>query len=104
MGADGRGRARTVVADVHLERDVWYCPRCMEASPTEQGTCQVCGTPTVHSDLLHVLPLLVRRRGAGLELVNGEAAEVLRPHEGIAALLSYRLAFDVDDHSRVIAR
>lgn len=85
-----RGRARIVVADVHVERDVWYCPRCMEASATEQGTCPVCGTATVRAGLLHVLPLLVRRRGADLELVNGEAAETLRPHEGIGALLRYR--------------
>lgn len=43
----------------------------------------------VHTQPLSELPLLVRRHGAALEMVSGEAARLLAPHDGIGAILRY---------------
>lgn len=83
------GRARLVIADARHDTDVWQCSRCGAASAEERSACPACGSPMARAPLLSVLPLLVRMRGAELEMVSGEAADLLEPHGGIGAMLRY---------------
>lgn len=84
-----RGRVHTVVADVSRDPDIWRCRECGAVSSLERSACQICAGPTERTTLMEVLPLLVRRKGATLELVSGEGAALLVPHDGIAASLRY---------------
>lgn len=47
------------------------------------------GHQAVRAQILSELPLLARRHGAALEMVSGEAARRLAPHEGVGAILRY---------------
>lgn len=47
------------------------------------------GHQAVRTQLLSELPLLARRHGAALEMVSGEGARLLAPHDGIGAILRY---------------
>lgn len=84
-----QGRVHTVVVDVRRDPVVWQCGECGAMSVVEQPACPPCNGPVDRTTLMQVLPLLVCRKGARLELVSGEAADLLRPHDGVAALLRY---------------
>lgn len=83
------GRVQLVIVDAGHETHIWRCPRCAATSATERSVCPNCGSPMARAPLLSVLPLLVRTRGAELEMVSGEAADLLAPHGGIGAMLRY---------------
>lgn len=84
-----RGQVQTLAADRDVNGTVWYCTSCGFASKTDLERCPVCGAPVAHVPLAEILPLLARRTGARLELVDGSAAAALRPHDGIGAVLRF---------------
>ncbi|MDQ7821113.1 MAG: VLRF1 family aeRF1-type release factor [Armatimonadota bacterium] len=84
-----QGLVQTLVADVGLAGPVGQCRRCGHVRAVEGDRCPVCGGPVEGQDIAQLLPALTRRAGARLELVTGPAAELLRPHEGIGALLRF---------------
>lgn len=83
------GRVQLVIADAGHETHIWQCPRCGATSATERSACPNCGSAMAPVPLLYALSLLVRRSGAELEMVSGEAAHLLKPHGGIGAILRY---------------
>jgi hypothetical protein len=83
------GRVQLVIADPGHDPDVWQCPRCGTTSGMERAECPTCGSPMARAPLLSTLPILVRRYGAELELVSGEAAALLQPHGSVGAILRY---------------
>jgi len=89
LEALARGQAQLVVVDVDHDAPVWECAQCGMATDSERPLCAHCGGPLVRTRLLSVLPLLVRRRGAELETVSGEAARLIGSHAGIGAILRY---------------
>ncbi len=89
LAALQRGRVHIVVADVSRDPEIWRCRECGAVSSLERSACPICAGATERTTLMEVLPLLVRRKGARLELVSGEAAALLVPHDGIAACLRY---------------
>lgn len=89
LGALRRGEAKTVVVDAHGDQSVWACTECGDVSTEPMSSCAVCGGPVRQTARLSVLPLLVRRKAADLEFVDGAAADLLKHHEGIGALLRY---------------
>lgn len=89
LGALRRGEAKTVVVDTHSDPPVWVCTECGDASIERQSSCAVCGGTVEQTSRLSVLPLFARRKGTELEFVNGAAADLLKSHEGIGALLRY---------------
>ncbi len=82
-------RVQLVIVDIGHDTDVWQCPRCGATSAAERSVCPTCGSPMARVALLSALPLLVRKCGADLEMVSGEAAHLLEPHGGIGAILRY---------------
>jgi peptide subunit release factor 1 (eRF1) len=89
LEALARGQVHLVVVDVDQDAPVWQCVRCGMATNSERPVCARCGGPLLQARLLSVLPLLVRRYGADLEMVSGETARLLAPHDGIGAILRY---------------
>ncbi|MBI2247571.1 MAG: hypothetical protein HYU65_06530 [Armatimonadetes bacterium] len=91
LGALVRGQARLVVADRGAPGEVWWCNACAYAS-VHAERCTHCGGPVERVELAHVLPLMARRHGAGLELISSGAAVLLSRHEGIGATLRYAIS------------
>jgi rubrerythrin len=79
----------TVIADRDIGGAVWRCGACGYAAGAPVAVCPICGGAVEEAALRDVLPLLVRRNGAHLELVGGAAAERMRAFEGIGALLRF---------------
>lgn len=87
-----RGQALTVVAQRDLEGDAWRCTQCAHVSESALKACPVCGGDIEQIALVQLLPLLVRRGGATMEIVGTDAAEGLRPYGGIGAIFRYLTA------------
>lgn len=89
LNALQQGQAMTLVADRELTGTVWRCVDCNYVSPDATDRCPVCGGVVEEIELPQLLPLIAYRNGAAIELVGKEAAEKLRAHEGLGALLRY---------------
>ncbi len=80
-------RVHTLVLDRDLAGSFSRCTRCGHTHAADVAQCAVCGGPTVRIPRAQVLPLLARRSGARVEFLGGTAAESLRPHDGLGAIL-----------------
>ncbi len=89
LNALQQGQAMTLVADRELTGTVWRCVDCNYVSLDATDRCVMCGGPVEETSLPQLLPLMAYRNGAAIELVGKEAAEKLRAHEGLGALLRY---------------
>jgi peptide chain release factor subunit 1 len=75
------------VVDRNLETNVWQCKRCGYVSADPVNICPICGGVVERMTLPEVLPVLVHRNRARLEVVSHDAATGLA--EGVGALLRY---------------
>jgi peptide chain release factor subunit 1 len=90
LAALQQGEAMTVIADRDLEGTVGRCRRCGYVTAKSRLRCEVCRGKLEQVSFPQVLPLLVRRSGARLELVGKESAGALRALGGLAAILRFR--------------
>jgi hypothetical protein len=79
----------TVAADRDLRGAARRCPACGFATAERATACPVCGATMEEQPLVELLPLLARRNHARLQLVGGPAADALRPHGGLGAVLRF---------------
>ena len=84
-----KGRALTVVMRWDYDDMAWECPRCGYVDVLGVDACPTCGGPMDATTLSLLLPRLVRRCGAELQLVGEPAAARFHPHEPVGALLRY---------------
>jgi len=83
------GRVELVMIARSLEVELKECTACGYVFEDGQR-CPNCSSADMRdASLRGLLPLLVRRHGAQLEIVRGKAAEELMPHGGIGALWRY---------------
>lgn len=84
------GRVERVVAVRSLQVSLNECTACGYAFEEEGRACPNCSSAELKRvSLRGLLPLLLRRYGAKLEIVRGPAAKRLTPHGGIGALWRY---------------
>jgi len=84
------GRVEQVVTVRNLEAGLNECRACGYVFEGAGKSCPNCFSDRPRqSSLRELLPLLLRRYGASLEIVRGPAAEKLAPHGGIGALWRY---------------
>jgi len=86
LAALAAGNLRFVVAGRDMHAATWICSRCGGLAMTA-AQCAACGGKMRRLTLPWELPLLARRNGVPLELVDGEAAGLLA--DGIGGLLRY---------------
>lgn len=84
-----QGQARTVVMYWEFEDMAWECVRCGYVDVSGCDACPTCGGPMEATTISLILPRLVRRCGAELQLVDTRAASSFHPHEPVGALLRY---------------
>lgn len=85
-----RGEAMRVIAARDLDGPVGRCRRCGYVTAKPRRRCEVCRGKVEPATFPQVLPLLIRRGGADLELVGKESAGALRELGGLAAILRFR--------------
>jgi len=85
-----RQQVQLVAAEHDLEAQVWECVACGFVALDPESACGVCGGAMESAWLTQVLPALVHRNRASLELVGQEAG--LGPHGRIGALLRYTVS------------
>lgn len=86
------GRVGQLVLTHNLDAQLLECIACHYsfAESTRQPTCPRCTANSLKRASLRVLlPILARRHGAKLEVVQEQAAEMLAVHGGIGALWRY---------------
>ncbi|HEU5299054.1 MAG TPA: hypothetical protein VFW08_06130, partial [bacterium] len=89
LEAVARENVLTVAVDRDVEAEVSACTRCGHVTAEAVSRCPACGGDVELASLSQLLPLLARRSGARLEMITGGAAEALRAHGGIGAVLRY---------------
>ncbi|MGQ0549496.1 MAG: hypothetical protein ACT4PY_07490, partial [Armatimonadota bacterium] len=72
-----------------LAGTVWRCVQCQYVSTDPIDRCPTCGGAVEKFELSQLLPVLAYRNAASIELVGKDAAEALRAHDGLGALLRY---------------
>lgn len=82
-----QGKIRSVFAEKGLKGNVQQCVICSWADRTSDPACPACGGKRKHVALPDVLPELVRRYDASLEIVSGEGAAKLHESGGVGAWL-----------------
>ncbi len=82
-----QGRIRSVVVEKRLNGGLQQCVKCSWADRTSDPVCPACGGERENVELRDVLPELVRRYDASLQIVSGEGARKLQESGGIAAWL-----------------
>jgi hypothetical protein len=82
-----RGTIRNIVAVKGLDASLKRCGECLWVNRTADPVCPACGRERHTVNLRGILPELVRRHKASLEVVSGEAARKLRGVGGIGAWL-----------------
>ncbi len=80
-----RGRTREIVVVRGLGGKLRLCASCGWASRSADANCPACGATRDVAPLRAVLPELARRWGVPVEVVAGEAAQMLREAGGLAA-------------------
>src|SRR6202040_2585013 len=81
------GLVRSAVAVSGLEGRVRQCTKCGWTDRTVDSTCPICGGARLLTALRAVLPPLMRRYKAPLEVIAGDVAEKLNKAGGIGAWL-----------------
>jgi hypothetical protein len=82
-----QGKIRGVVVIKGLNGRLQQCMNCSWADRTSDPTCPACGGKRENVALRDVLPKLVRRYNASLEIVSGEGARKLQESGGMGARL-----------------
>jgi hypothetical protein len=82
-----QGRIRSVLAEKGLRGDLQQCVVCSWADRTSDPVCPACGGKRENVALRDVLPELVRRHNASLEIVPRESAGKLQENGGMGAWL-----------------
>jgi hypothetical protein len=82
-----QGRIRSVVVEKGLNGGSQQCVECTWADRTSDPLCPACGGKRENVALRDVLPELVRRYDASLQIVSGEGARKLQENGGMAAWL-----------------
>jgi predicted Zn-ribbon and HTH transcriptional regulator len=84
------GRVEKVVVIRRLEATLHECESCGYVFDREVEECVNCSfSQARRASLRGLLPVLIRRHGAKLEIVRGPAAKTLAPHGGMGALWRY---------------
>lgn len=84
------GRVETVVVNRRLDKTVKECSDCGYVLEKDRAECPHCGSTQLQEvSLRAMLPVLLRRHGATMEIVREQAADELEPHGGIGALWRY---------------
>jgi rubrerythrin len=78
-----------VIADRDIGGPAWRCSACTYISGSPAAQCPICSGGMDEAALRDVLPVLVRRNSARLELVSGTAAERMGAFEGMGGLLRF---------------
>jgi len=82
-----QGKIRGVVVIKGLNGSLQQCMNCSWADRTSDPICPACGGKRENVALRDVLPELVRRYNASLEIVSGEGARKLQESGGMGAWL-----------------
>jgi hypothetical protein len=82
-----QGRIRSVVVEKGLIGGLQQCVKCSWADRTSDPFCRACGGKREKVALRDVLPELVRRYDASLQIVSGEGARKLQESGGMGAWL-----------------
>jgi hypothetical protein len=82
-----QGKTRSVVVVKGLDESLQQCLNCSWADRTSDPACPACGGKRKNVALRDVLPELVRRHKASLEIVSGEGAGKLQESGGMGAWL-----------------
>lgn len=83
-------RADQVIVNRRLDESLKECADCQYVITQDHAECPNCnGTSLVPGTLRGLLPVLLRRYGSDLEIVQAEAADKLAEHDGIGTLLRY---------------
>ncbi len=82
-----QGKIRGVVVIKGLNGSLQQCMNCSWADRTSDPICPACGGKRENVALRDVLPELVRRYNASLEIVSGESARKLQESGGMGAWL-----------------
>lgn len=83
-------RVERVIVNRRLEATLRECGACGYVFDRAEERCPHCSSTQVKdSSLRALLPVLVRRHGARLEIIRRPAAEKLAPHGGIGAFWRY---------------
>lgn len=82
-----QGKIRSVVIKKGLNGSLQQCVNCSWADRTSDPVCPACGGRRQNVALRDVLPELVRRYNASLEIVSGESARKLEERGGMGAWL-----------------
>jgi|GEM_PF-697843 len=82
-----QGKIRSVVVIKGLNESLQQCLNCAWADRTSDPLCPACGGKRKAVALRDVLPELVRRHKASLEIVSGEAVAKLQKSGGMGAWL-----------------
>jgi len=84
------GRADQVIVNRRLDEPLQECADCQYVTTMDHETCPNCSGPSLKSGTLRgLLPVLLRRYGTDLEIVQAEAADQLADHDGIGTLLRF---------------
>jgi len=82
-----QGKIRSVVVEKGLNGSLQQCTSCSWTDRASDPVCPACGGKRVNVALRDVLPELVRRHDASLEIVSTESAAKLRARGGMGAWL-----------------
>ena len=82
-----QGQIRGVVVEKGLKGDAQQCVICSWVDRMSDPACPACGGKRKHVALADVLPELVRRYDASLEVVSGEGAARLHENGGVGGWL-----------------
>ncbi len=82
-----QGKIRSVVVEKTLNGTLQQCLSCFWVDRTSGSVCTICGGNRENVALRDVLPELVRRQNASLQIVSCEAADKLRENGGMGAWL-----------------
>lgn len=80
-----QGKIRSVLVKKGLNGSLQQCVNCSWADRTSDPVCPACGGGRRNVALRDVLPELVRRYDASLEIVSGQSARKLQERGGIGA-------------------
>lgn len=84
------GRADRVIVNRRLDESLQECADCEYVTTAEREACPNCnGTSLKSGKLRGLMPVLLRRYGTELEIVQAEAADKLADHGGIGTLLRF---------------
>ena len=84
------GRADEVIVNRRLDESLQECADCQYVTTPEHDACPNCNGKSLKSGTLRgLLPVLLRRYGSDLEIVQAEAADKLADHDGIGTFLRF---------------